>query len=104
MRSTGQRGELLVAGRLIGKGWSVAHPCGDTAPFDLLANKGERFLRIQVKSTLEKHKHNMSSHYQFQLAHGLSSKNDTPRVRWTFSSAAPWTPNGSVFRPSRRLP
>ena len=75
MRSIGQRGELLVAEKLIGKGWSVAHPIGDNDPFDLVVNKGDRFLRIQVKATLEKHKYNQSrSHYQFQLAHGPSSK------------------------------
>ena len=75
MRSTGQRGELLVAERLIGKGWSVAHPMAD-APYDLLAIKGGRFLRLQVKATLEKHLHKGKTrpHYQFQLAHGLSSK------------------------------
>ena len=75
MRSTGQRGELLVAERLIGQGWSVAHPFGDNEPFDLLVNKGERFLRLQVKATLEQHKYKCNRpHYQFQLAHGQSSK------------------------------
>jgi hypothetical protein len=55
VRSTGQRGELLVAERLIGQGWSVAHPFGENDPFDLMVNKGERFLRLQVKATLEQH-------------------------------------------------
>lgn len=75
MRATGQRGELLVAERLIGQGWSVAPPFGDNDPFDLLVNKGDRFLRLQVKSTLEQHNYRHSRpHYQFQLAHGVSSK------------------------------
>ena len=75
MRATGQRGELLVAEKLIGQGWSVAPPLGDNAPFDLLVNKGDRFLRLQVKATLEQHSYrNNRPHYQFQLAHGVSSK------------------------------
>lgn len=55
MKQTGPRGELLVAVKLIGQGWSVAHLFGDNDPFDLLVNKGDRYLRIQVKATLEKH-------------------------------------------------
>ena len=75
MRSTGQRGELLVAEKLIGQGWSVAPPFGDCDPFDLLVNKGDRFLRLQVKATLEQHKYRCNRpHYQFQLARGPSSK------------------------------
>lgn len=75
MRSTGQRGELLVAEKLIEHGWSVAHPLSDTARFDLLTVKADRFLRIQVKATLEQHSYRDSRpHYQFQLAHGLSAK------------------------------
>jgi len=75
VRATGQRGELLVAEKLIGQGWSVAPPLGDNDPFDLLVNKGDRFLRLQVKATLEQHSYrNNRPHYQFQLAHGVSSK------------------------------
>ena len=75
MRATGQRGELLVAEKLIGQGWSVAPPLGDNDPFDLLVNNGDRFLRLQVKATLEKHTYSQSRpHYQFQLAHSPSSK------------------------------
>ena len=40
-----------------------------------MVNKGERFLRLQVKATLEQHKYKCNRpHYQFQLAHGQSSK------------------------------
>ena len=53
MNQTGPRGELLVAERLIGRGWIAAPPIGDNYPFDLMVNKGIRFLRIQVKTTLE---------------------------------------------------
>ena len=75
MRSIGQRGELLVAERLIAHGWGVAHPLSDTARFDLLTVKGDRMLRVQVKSTQKQHSYKDSRpHYQFQLAHGLSSK------------------------------
>ena len=72
---TRPRGELLVAERLIGRGWIVAPPIGDNDPFDLMVNKGTRFLRIQVKTTLEQHKYKCNRpHYQFQLARGPSSK------------------------------
>jgi len=75
VRATGQRGELLVAEKLIGQGWSVAPPFGDNEPFDLMVNKGERFLRLQVKSTLTQHSYKCNRpNYQFQLAHGPSSK------------------------------
>jgi len=75
VRSTGQRGELLVAERLIEQGWSVAHPLSDSTSFDLLVAKGELFRRIQVKATLQQHRYPSSRpHYQFQLAHGVRSK------------------------------
>ena len=76
MKATGVRGELLVSEKLISKGWSVAKPIGDGDPYDLLACKEAKSLRIQIKSTLGAHsyKSHPSPHYQFQLAHGLSSK------------------------------
>ena len=53
----------------------MAPPIGDNDPFDLMVNKGTRFLRIQVKTTLEQHKYKCNRpHYQFQLARGPSSK------------------------------
>ena len=65
----------MVAEKLIGHGWSVAPPLGDNDPFDLLVNKGDRFLRLQVKATLEQHNYKSNrTHYQFQLARGPSCK------------------------------
>ena len=70
MLSVGQRGELLVAERLLEQGWSVALPF-DTTTFDLVGVKGDRKVLLQVKSTLHKHDYdNTTPHYQFQL--GLS--------------------------------
>ena len=64
-----------MAEKLIGQGWSVAPPLGDNDPFDLLVNKGDRFLRLQVKATLEQHNYKSNrTHYQFQLARGPSCK------------------------------
>ena len=75
MVQTGPRGELLVAEKLIERGWSVAPPIGNNYPFDLIVNKGDKFLRLQVKATLEQHNYKHTRpHYQFQLAHGVSSK------------------------------
>ena len=40
-----------------------------------MVNKGDSFLRIQVKATLEQHNYKCNRpHYQFQLARGPSSK------------------------------
>jgi hypothetical protein len=68
---TGPRGELLVAEKLIEHGWSVAPPIGANYPFDLIVNKGDKFHRLQIKSTLQQLSNPKSRpHYQFQLAHG----------------------------------
>ena len=74
MISVGQRGELLVAERLLEQGWSVALPL-DTTSYDLIGVRGDRRVLLQVKSTLHKHDYeNNSPHYQFQLAKGKSCK------------------------------
>ena len=74
MLSVGQRGELLVAERLLEQGWSVALPF-DTTTFALVGVKGDRRVLLQVKSTLHKHDYeNTTPHYQFQLAKGKSYK------------------------------
>lgn len=72
----GQRGELLVAEMLMKHGWFVAQPMSSSSVFDLLAGKGGKtWRRLQVKTTLEKHKYSQcSEHYQFQLSHGMTSK------------------------------
>jgi len=57
-------------------GWVVAQPLSSTSVFDFLIGKGGKlWRRLQVKTTLEKHRYpNSSEHYQFQLVHGLSKK------------------------------
>ena len=75
MKKAGVRGELLVAEKLISKGWAVSLPIGDCDPFDIVANKDDKVRRIQVKTTLSQHTYRAcSAHYQFQLAKGKSSK------------------------------
>ena len=56
-----------------------------------MVNKGERFLRLQVKATLEQHNYRCNRlHYQFQLARGPSSKtHGTQPIRWITSFAPP---------------
>lgn len=71
MKQTGSRGELLVAEKLIANGWVVSWPIGDSEPFDLLASKGEKTLKIQVKSTLRpQFPRGKGQHYQFHFKHG----------------------------------
>jgi len=43
--------ENFVAQELIGQGYNVAYPRSSHSPFDLIAAKGQRALRIQCKST-----------------------------------------------------
>ena len=75
MKKAGVRGELLVAEKLISKGWAVSFPIGDSDPFDIITNRDDKVRRIQVKTTLSQHTYPSSrTHYQFQLAKGKSSK------------------------------
>ena len=72
--NTGQRGELLVAEKLLEHGWSVARPF-DSASYDLVGVKKGRLVCIQVKSTLGQHHYkNNTPHYQFLLGKGKYSK------------------------------
>ncbi len=45
--------DLLVAEKLISKGCDVADPLGHNHAYDLLAIKGNKILKIQVKATVE---------------------------------------------------
>ena len=68
---TGQRGELLVAEKLISKGWDVADPLGHNHAYDLLAIKGDKILKIQVKATVEyKTRHKQGFYWQFNTSKG----------------------------------
>jgi hypothetical protein len=75
-RSIGQRGEFLVAEKLLEHGWDIAHPLSDSSPFDLLVSKGDRIWRIQIKTTrgLIMYKSSTSPNFQFQTNHGCRVK------------------------------
>jgi hypothetical protein len=47
----GQIGEIAVMQRLVRSGWQVLIPYGNSAPYDLVAANGDRFIRIQVRTT-----------------------------------------------------
>ena len=47
----------------------------DSDPFDLLVNKGERFVRIQVKSTARPMR-DSGTRYHFNITHRNSKKSD----------------------------
>jgi len=49
--STGQIGELAVMQRLIKEGWHVLIPYGNSAPYDIAAEKDGQVVRIQVRTT-----------------------------------------------------
>jgi len=52
MHATGAKGDIGVAyatADLIAKGWEVLLPVSATSPFDLVAHRHSKFLRVQVK-------------------------------------------------------
>ena len=75
-RTIGQRGEFLVAEKLLEHGWGIAHPLSDSSSFDLLANKGDKIWRIQIKTTqgLVLHANASTPNFQFQTNHGCKTK------------------------------
>ena len=50
-KTKGSIGELCVAASILQAGWSVLFPFGENQPYDLVAEKDGKFLRIQVKYT-----------------------------------------------------
>ena len=75
-RTIGQRGELLVAEKLIEHGWVIAYPLNSNPAFDLLASKADKIWRVQVKTTqgLCSHSGSHSPNFQFQTNHGCKRK------------------------------
>jgi len=75
-RTIGQRGELLVAEKLLEHGWDIAHPLSDSSSFDLLISKDDKLWRIQIKTTqgLIMRKSYTSPNFQFQTNRGCRVK------------------------------
>jgi hypothetical protein len=68
-RRTGSVAELAVSAKLVSLGYNVSIPFGETS-YDLIAEKGGRLIRIQVKTaTLSNH-----GSYRCSLTHGKSNK------------------------------
>ena len=53
-KANGSIAELAVATRLVREGWRVLLPYGENTRYDLVAERGGRFVRIQVKYTTPK--------------------------------------------------
>ncbi|MBI3241916.1 MAG: hypothetical protein HYZ49_06450 [Chloroflexi bacterium] len=49
--SIGQIGEVAVMQKLIEAGWQVLIPYGNSAPYDLVAEKDGRMIRLQIRTT-----------------------------------------------------
>ena len=49
--AVGQIGETAVMQRLVRAGWQVLIPYGNSAPYDLVAEKDGRLVRLQVRTT-----------------------------------------------------
>lgn len=51
--SRGDEAELLAAARILGLGYGVAMPIGNSGTYDLLVDTGEKVLKVQVKRAFE---------------------------------------------------
>ncbi len=51
-KRSGELGEAIFVQRALTRGLRVAEPCGDSDPFDRLVGNGQRFWRVQIKSTM----------------------------------------------------
>ena len=70
-RYLGRCFEWICLRKLISKGWDVADPLGHNHAYDLLAIKGEKILKIQVKATVEsKPRHKQGFYWQFNTSKG----------------------------------
>ena len=49
LKEKGDLAELVVAADLAKRGWDIAVPWGENSDFDLIASKGSRLERVQVK-------------------------------------------------------
>ena len=69
-RRTGSAAELAVSAKLVSLGYEVSFPFGGEAPYDIVACKDGRLVRIQVKSaTISKY-----GSYRCTLTHGRTCK------------------------------
>lgn len=50
-KSIGDIGEAAILTDLLKKGYKILVPFGESLPFDLVAYKDKKFLRVQVKTT-----------------------------------------------------
>ena len=51
-KERGEWAELMFMARAAEKGFKLAKPWGDSAPYDVTVERGGEFLRVQVKSTM----------------------------------------------------
>ena len=71
-RQIGAVGVARVAGALFRNGYSVLVPMEDFAGYDLVAEKGGKFIRIQVKTS--ERKDPSRNRYGFMTSKGLGGK------------------------------
>ena len=76
MHGKGDRGELLAGEQLVAHGWEVSIPYGHNHHYDIVADKGGVFLRLQIKSTLApvKSRTRPGLHFQFACSRGRSGR------------------------------
>lgn len=71
----GTAAELLVASKLVSRGFSVSWPVGDSAPYDLIADSRGKVSRVQIKSCCKKR----SGTYHVGFRFGIDGK----RIKYT---------------------
>lgn len=75
----GQVGELVVAQQLLIEGWEVFTPVSHNTRVDMIAIKGDRLVRLQVKTTNETSKHESFTLY-------LQKKHAEPKYDYFYSA------------------
>ncbi len=49
-KQKGEWAEVCFAAEVLGRGWRIARPYGDSGPYDCMVDAGGRISRVQVKS------------------------------------------------------
>jgi len=87
----GAAAEMLVAHELMRLGYGVAIPLSDTEPYDLIATKGGKMWRIQVKATGAV----VHGNYKISFRHGHRTKFSYTKKDADFFACVVYYPTGT---------
>src|SRR5437879_5039139 len=75
-KERGEWVEALFIAELLRRGYTVLKPWGDSQPFDVALNFGNRILRVQVKST----SYRVSTGYRCEFHPNIRGRQYTPKL------------------------